>query len=237
MNLLLLVMALAFVGAAGATPSNHGVATASIRVLAFNVQFDSTRTAESLVAPPKYPHRAFFPKSGTWGLGIASRWPVSAAHTFPASPSRMPALEATVHTPAGPLHVVCVHLFPPAAKRRKHSGFFASLEQNAALRVAQSKRLLKRYRRVTPLIVLGDFNETSDGDAVKTLLAARFVDACSVKDADCRATWPGPNSPWPAVARIDLVLGRGVGFISARVPDGGGSDHRPMTAALVIRNP
>ena len=82
---------------------------------------------------------------------------------------------------------------------------------------------------------MGDFNEGVDDSAVKALLDAYFADACSVSGAECRATFPGPNSPWPAVARIDLVLGRGVRFTSARVPDGGGSDHRPMTASLVLR--
>ena len=251
MKNLILVTLLVGTGARGAEAIDHRQKAAPVRVLAFNVQFDSTRTAESLSAiaqldadvacleevttnltrafekrfASKYPHRAFFPKPGTWGLGVASRWPISSARTFAASPSRMPALEAMVRTPSGPLRVVCVHLFPPAAKRRK----------NAGLRLAQAEHLVARYRRSSPVVVMGDFNETADDAGVKALLAAHFVDACSVKDAQCRATWPGPNSPWPAMAQIDLVLGRGVRFTSARVPDGGGSDHRPMTASFVLR--
>lgn len=236
-------------------------AKAPVRGLAYNVQFDSKRTGDSLdaiaaadadvacleelTAPfarafearfsAKYPHRFLIPRAGTWGIGIASRYPLAAVHRFAAAPSRMPAVEATVRTPSGPVRVVCLHLFPPVAKRDPSAGFVESIRDNAALRVEQAKRLVKRYRRVAPVVLMGDFNESTGDAAVKTLLEAKFADACSVSGASCRSTWPGPSSPWPAVARIDLILGRGVRFTAARVPDGGGSDHRPMTASFVLR--
>lgn len=115
------------------------------------------------------------------------------------------------------------------------AGFVESIRDHAALRVAQAKQRVKRYRRTRRVVLMGDDNEGVGGEAVKFLLASGFVDACSIPGAACRATWPGPTSPLPAVARIDLVLGRGVPFTAARVPEGGGSDHRPMAASFRLR--
>ena len=239
-------------GASGPAP------TASISVLAYNVAFDSTATDKTLDAighadadilcltevtrafaargarrfGTTYPHTFVRARpSGTRGLAIASRFPLLHPVSFPQRPHRMPAAEARVETPSGPVLVSCVHLFPPGAKRHSGESLLSAMNENAALRRSQAQHLVERHRRERGAqIVLGDFNETEDGDAVKTFERAGLTRACGVADAHCGATWPGADSHFPALFQIDHVLGRGVTFSGAHVIRAGGSDHYPLFA-------
>lgn len=184
------------------------------------------------VLAPKYPHRAFHPRDGTWGVGIASKHPVVAQRSFPQAPHRMPAVEADVRVDGVLVRVACVHLFPPGAKQDKKDDLPTTMAKNDALRVQQAQGLVKRYANVTgPLVVLGDYNEGRDGDAIGVLTGAgRLAHACDTERARCGATWPGPSSPWPAVVEIDHILARGGQLSDARVVRAGGSDHFPVAA-------
>lgn len=235
-------------------------ATGVVSFLTYNVQFDSTDAASTLallareradivclqeVTPAfaqeiektlaqEYPFRHVEPRSGTWGLAILSRHRIVSAKAFAQRPHRMPGLEAVVSVAGKRWTIGCIHLFPPGAKRKPTQGFFKTMSENATLRRQQAEHLVRRFAKVRgPLVLLGDFNEQYDDEAMETLRAAGLQFACDTSSADCGATWPGSGSNWPSLVEIDHVLGRGLHFTNARVVRGGGSDHDPVVADAV----
>jgi endonuclease/exonuclease/phosphatase (EEP) superfamily protein YafD len=182
-----------------------------------------------------YPHRRFEEREGTWGVGIASKHPLESAVVFAQSPHRMPAVQATVVRAGQRVTVVCVHLFPPGAKRREDAGFLDTLRENAELRRRQADALaLRLASRREPLLLLGDFNEADDDAAVKRLREAGFAVACDIEGERCGATYPGGTSSWPALFQVDHILGRGLRFLRAEVRSEGNSDHYPIVAEFAL---
>lgn len=180
----------------------------------------------------RYPHRAFTPKTGTWGIGLASRHPLSAVKVFEQSPNKMPAVEARVRVGKKDVTLSCVHFYPAGAGKRD-AGFLQQIAANAETRVKQAETVLARYEKVKgPLLVLGDFNEDANGKAVEVFTHQGFVNACRASNSQCGPTWPGATSVFPAVVQIDHVLGRELHFDSAQVVKSGGSDHYPVVAAI-----
>ena len=184
-----------------------------------------------------YQYRAFYAKRGTWGIGIASRYPIVKSKIFPIKPHRIPGVEAVIKIGKHQLLVSCVHLFPPGAKRKKSDSLWASIKKNTQLRVYQVKYLQRKYRYwKKSILLLGDMNESRSGRAMKFLLKSGYQHACQMASkSQCGATYPGATSRLPAVIEIDHILGRKLEFVSARVVKGGGSDHYPVTAKFIIR--
>lgn len=181
----------------------------------------------------RYPHRAFTPKTGTWGIGLASRHPLSAVKVFEQSPNKMPAVEARVRVGKSSLMISCVHFYPAGASGKRDAGFLQQMAANAETRVKQAENLLARYAKEKgPLLVLGDFNEDASGKAVEVFTHQGFLNACRASSSQCGPTWPGATSVFPAVVQIDHVLGREVRFDSAQVVKSGGSDHFPVIATI-----
>ncbi len=234
----------------------------SHRAVAFNVLYRGGDTAQSLDAieeaagdilclrelssgfakafknrfGSRYPYRRFKPrKHGTWGVGIASKLPLTGFKLFPQRPHRLPAAEATVHIGKKALVVVCVHFIPPIAKHRKSDTLLATLHKNSNTRAAQAEHIVARFRKRPAVLLLGDFNESSADRGVQACISAGYVAACDTPDQDCSATWPGALSPWPAILQIDHILGRGLEFARARVLKTGGSDHYPVIANFRIK--
>jgi endonuclease/exonuclease/phosphatase (EEP) superfamily protein YafD len=87
------------------------------------------------------------PAEGPYGIALWSRFPLSAARTFPLGP--VPALEARVQTPRGDFTLLGVHLSAP------------TLPWRARQRNEELKLLAARRAGIDgPLIVAGDFNVT-----------------------------------------------------------------------------
>lgn len=150
-----------------------------------------------------YPHRNFKPASGTWGIGIASKFPIVAADGFAQSPSKMPAALATVRFPERELVVACLHLFPPAARRNGSESIPEVLRENAILRAQQARSLVKRFAtEKRAILLLGDLNAQSFDPALIALKEAGFADACDAAGADCGATWPGATTLISATANF-----------------------------------
>ncbi|WP_187345170.1 endonuclease/exonuclease/phosphatase family protein [Cystobacter ferrugineus] len=181
----------------------------------------------------EYPHTVFAPRTGTWGVGLASRHPLSRTERFPEKPHRLPALEAEMKLGGHTLKVVCVHLMAPGARHTRSEGLLESMEKNEKLRARQAQELMKRYaEEKRPLLLLGDMNEGRRASALKTFTAAGFAHSCDGPAASCGNTWPGANTALPSVVEIDHILGRGLTFSEARVLREGGSDHYPVRALV-----
>jgi endonuclease/exonuclease/phosphatase (EEP) superfamily protein YafD len=262
-RLLILPLLLASSGEV-APPSAEVRATAGteVSIVGYNVQFDSTEIDKSIDvvadAHPDivcfteltkgfidefearlsktYPYRSFQPAVGTWGVGIASKFPLSQVQKFEEKPYKIPGLEAVVSVGSKQVRVACLHLFPPGAKRHSRDGFLETMEKNAELRQKQAEYVTSRYAsKDLSTILVGDMNDSPDGKAVTTFVHAGFVRACECSESKCGGTWPGATSLFPAVFEIDHILGRGVSFESAKVIHGGGSDHFPVFATFEIR--
>lgn len=244
---------------------SHGaVAEEPVKLMAFNVLFEGADDAASVKAieaeapevvclteltphfvkafegalSKTYPHRAFVPQAGTWGVGFASKRPLTDVRTGPVAPSKIPAMEARVQFDGGSVQLVCVHLIPPAGKHKKSDTFFDALEKNAAVRKKQAQTLITRFEKTErPVVLLGDFNEEPNGEGLRALEAAGFTRGCGLSKSSCSPTFPGPVIAWPAVFNIDHVFARGLAFTEAKTVRAGGSDHYPVTATLVATPP
>lgn len=235
-----------------------------IALMAYNVLYNSTETEKSLELikaydpdvlclremTPKfakafvtklgknYPSRSFHSRKGTWGVGIASKYPIHTAQHFPVKPHRIPGLQAIVTIDDSRLMVACLHLFPPVGKHRKSDGFFETLKKNEQLRLNQARYLIAKYAKWKgPLILMGDMNEGADGDAVQLFVKEKIVRSCDKAPIeDCGATYPGATGILPAVFEIDHILGRNVEFKTAGVFKKGGSDHYPVYSEIALIN-
>lgn len=179
----------------------------------------------------KYPHRAFQPAKGTWGVGFASKRPLRAVAVVPQAPSRIPALEARTTLDGVDTTLLCVHWVPPDVHQPKKS-LADALKDNTAVHAKQAATFTTRYARARgPVVILGDFNAQPGDDGLAALEDAGWTRACAVT-GDCSATFPGPAMPWPAVFAIDHVYVRGLGVTEARTVRAGGSDHFPVMARV-----
>lgn len=228
----------------------------SLHLLAYNVLFEGADDRESvkaigaedadvvclteLTAPfiktfeaslgKRFPHRAFAPKVGTWGVGFASKLPLADVQTYAVAPAGIPAMQATVKLGGREVRLVCVHLVPPVGRRGSP---VEALQQAGAVRKKQADALVARFAATTgPVVLLGDFNEEPGGGALAALERAGWARGCEVAGSSCSATFPGPRVPWPAVFTIDHVYARGLSFTWGRTLRVGGSDHFPVSALL-----
>ncbi len=231
-----------------------------VSVMTFNLLYDSRRNTKSIelirrhdpdilclteLTPDfarqfnrrlhkRYRYQALYPKKGTWGVGLLSRYPLSNPTVFPIRPHRIPGASATITIGKRTLKAVCVHLFPPIAKRKKSDGLFTTLLKNKRLRKNQAQYLVSRFRTwKNPILLMGDMNEERGQDAMAVFSKNGYRHAChQATDRHCGATYPGATIPFPALAELDHILGKNVTFTKAQVIKGGGSDHYPVKAVF-----
>jgi endonuclease/exonuclease/phosphatase family metal-dependent hydrolase len=151
---------------------------------------------------------------GDYGHALVSRWPMSGVVRHDISIGRhepRAAIEATVETPLGRLHVMAVHLGLGFGERRRQG------ERLAALAAAGG----------TPSIILGDFNDWVWRSSVERALA-RFA-----PDSTRHKTFP---ARLPLLS-IDRICARPQGLIARSWTDPQArraSDHLPVIAELAL---
>ncbi len=167
-----------------------------------------------------YPHRvASMRLDQTRGPSrsvIASRWPLT-ARTDP--PDGLHAVAATVRTPLGPVDFVGVHLTRPWPFQ--HS--WGQISQTMAL-----DRLVGDPGR--PVVIAGDFNSVSSariGKQVRRDLGLRPAPGFP-------GTWP-VEVPSALGLTIDQVYASpDLAFVSRRLGQPTGSDHRPVVTEFTV---
>ncbi|WP_375474538.1 endonuclease/exonuclease/phosphatase family protein [uncultured Jatrophihabitans sp.] len=154
---------------------------------------------------------------GGGGLGIWSRYPVSAGRNLPGY--ELGVLAVRVALPAGPTTFVAVHLLPP-------------YPYPAGTWTSEITRLRGFLRGLTgPVVVSGDFNATVDHARFRALLGDGYADATSRAGEGYTATYP--TDRWfPPLIAIDHVLARSVGVVSTQTVALPGSDHRGLLVEL-----
>ncbi|MFI6638707.1 endonuclease/exonuclease/phosphatase family protein [Streptomyces sp. NPDC050504] len=133
------------------------------------------------------------------------------------------ALRATVDTPKGPLAVYVAHL---ASVRVLPSSGFATARRDEA---AANLTTALRAERLSRVVLVGDFNGTTDDTALHPLTRSSGLRSAQEEAGD------GFGFSWPAsfpVARIDQVLVKGATPLSSWTLPRTGSDHLPVAASL-----
>ncbi|WP_223778705.1 endonuclease/exonuclease/phosphatase family protein [Streptomyces sp. 135] len=156
------------------------------------------------------------------GVGLWSKYPLTAVKPVHIMPWTR-ALRATVETPEGRVALYAAHL----ASVRVHpsTGFATARRNEAAAKLAGALRA----ERLPRVVVVGDFNGSTDDRALRPLTAG-------LRSAQDEAG-DGFGFTWPAalpVVRIDQILVRGVAAASSWTLPATASDHRPVAATLSL---
>lgn len=153
---------------------------------------------------------------GSAGFGVWSRVPMADIRLW--SVPGHPEVEATVQPPGQEsIHLLVIHTLAPVG--RVQLGLWNEELQQIAQRVRQEAR---------PLIVIGDFNATSDMRQFQAVDRS-LDDAAVERGAGWQMTWPRDRRVVPPFLRIDHALySSQLTATSYRLGNGAGSDHRPL---------
>jgi len=183
----------------------------------------------------RYRYMAFRHLAGAGGLGLLSKVPCKELLYHNCAGTWHPGWLIRADTPAGPVRILNVHLHP--AKALCPDGVFrASIRayfDAIGVRRGQIEELLDLVSAGPPTLVVGDFNEPEDGRAVTYARGTRQLRSALAEFDPWAATWQAPRRLFRPQARIDHILyPSSLRCLHAGVVKGGGSDHRPVTAAF-----
>lgn len=161
-----------------------------------------------------YPNRVATPRidrpTGPARSVIASRFPLTPIRD---RPDGLHAVGASLRTPAGPVHMVGVHLTRPWPFQEQWGQISQTMALQAVIEDLDG-----------PVVVAGDFNSVSSariGKQVRRDLGLHPAPAFP-------GTWPSPLPP-PLGVTIDHVYASDdLAFVSRRLGRANGSDHRPV---------
>ncbi|WP_079037102.1 endonuclease/exonuclease/phosphatase family protein [Streptomyces silaceus] len=154
------------------------------------------------------------------GIGLWSKHPLRAVEPVEIMPWTR-ALRATVDTPKGPVALYVAHL--ASVRVLPGSGFTTERRNAAAGKLADAVRA----ERLGRVVVVGDFNGTTDDSALGPL-TSQLRSAQQEAGAGFGFTWP---ASFPVV-RLDQVMVKGVTPVSAWTLPATGSDHLPVAVSL-----
>ncbi|MEU7583493.1 endonuclease/exonuclease/phosphatase family protein [Streptomyces sp. NPDC041068] len=154
------------------------------------------------------------------GIGLWSKHPLQAVEPVEIMPWTR-ALRATVDTPKGPVALYAAHL--ASVRVLPSSGFTTERRNEAAAKLADAVRA----ERLARVVVVGDFNGTTDDSALSPL-TSQLRSAQQEAGAGFGFTWP---ASFPVV-RLDQIMVKGVTPVSSWTLPATGSDHLPVAASL-----
>lgn len=169
-----------------------------------------------------FPYRALRSREGAAGVGLWSRYPITGWSTDESFTQGFVA--AHVQLPGGrPLIAISAHMLAPWP------------EPSADWRsdMARLDTALQQLPADTPVIVGADLNATSDMHEFRALLRNGFDDGAAQAGAGITRTYPADSSVPPIIA-IDHILTRGATVTSMETMGLSGSDHRALTATVVL---
>jgi endonuclease/exonuclease/phosphatase (EEP) superfamily protein YafD len=185
------------------------------------VQEVTTHWRQVLEQLGSHPHRYLLDREDPYGIGVLSRWPLESAGTIDLAGDGLPSVEGIVDAGGQRFRFLGLHTHWPVVPHLAESRDLALRE---AARLARDSDL--------PVVLLGDLNLTPDAPAFPRL----------IRESGLRDVMDGPRwSPtwragfWPLALRIDHILvSQGWCVEHAGVGPSIGSDHRPVTARLVL---
>jgi endonuclease/exonuclease/phosphatase family metal-dependent hydrolase len=182
----------------------------------------------------KYPYMLFHPKENAGGVAMLSRYPLEDHGIMPFHGDWHPGWLVEVDTPGGHIQVLNVHLRSLFNGDRDWVSNYLSTSNDHLLELDS---FMSKRATSLPTVVVGDFNESPDGDAVHTLEADGFRNALPLFHPG-QYTWQGASVAKALEMTIDHVLfDRSFEPLNARVYRWGNSDHLPVVADLEMRWP
>jgi len=177
-----------------------------------------------------FAHSLLMPAPGAGGIGIWSRYPLTALSAPKLWQVKMPGARLRVPGVRFDPLIASVHVMSPVAG-----------DQNTIddwrLGMASAKEQLSFFSRVADpaaVIIGGDYNSTPDLRQFRDLLAdGGYRDAVEQTGAGFAPTYPS-NRWFPPVITIDHVLTRNSAAKSVRTVDIPGSDHRALLTAIQV---
>ena len=160
--------------------------------------------------------------SGATGLGIWSRYPLSAQVDHPGY--LLGVLSVTVAAPGRPFTAFAVHIKAPFPYPPRH--WVHEMAKLKALLAGASSG----HRTV---IIGGDFNATPDNAPFRVLLTGGYADAAQEVGAGYLPTYPA-DAWYPPMLAIDHVLTANIVPASVSTVDLPGSDHRGLVASIAL---
>ena len=257
-----LAVAALIAGCTGPRPAATVPASASFRVLTYNVNWGAPRpdvAAEIIRASQAdivclqettpewervlrrelagaYPHQQYRSSAGRMGGGLAflSKEPATEVAYVPSATGWFDGWIAEFRTAAGPVQVLNVHLRPPISDRGSWaSGYFTTGDD----RLREIERFYARARAGAPMLVAGDFNEGEGGNVLAWLGRKGMTNALPQFDRRT-PTWEWRTSVVTLRRRMDhIVYSPELQCDAARVTRTGASDHFPVEAVFSRADP
>jgi endonuclease/exonuclease/phosphatase (EEP) superfamily protein YafD len=175
----------------------------------------------------RYPTMLFATREDAGGLAIFSKWPVEDRGVMPFSHDWHPGWYVIAETPGGRVQLLQVHL---RAKFEGNSDPLSNFLDTGHDHRAELDFFMKGMDPGMPTLVVGDFNESPNGHAVRSLEARGFRNALPLYRPG-QVTWKGKS----VAAMLDMTIDH-IMFdhffepLSAWVDSSGGSDHLPVIA-------
>ncbi len=181
----------------------------------------SKRLPHCIFHPPK----RYLPE----GLGACARFPLDDT-TLTSPLGWFPAQRINVHVPGGDVEILNVHLRPSVAGPET---WWKVNRETRALRKQEMDSYLAYMTRGAAAIVAGDLNDVHEADVFRSLERAGFENAFT-RSGERGVTWRWAGTEPPLGAQIDHVSYKASSFdlISAKILEGGSSDHVPIVVTL-----
>jgi endonuclease/exonuclease/phosphatase (EEP) superfamily protein YafD len=183
-----------------------------------------------------YPHMEFRETPGRMGGGLAflSKTKGQQIAYIPSENTFFDGWIMAYQTPVGLVEILNVHLHPPVSESGSFgvSGYFSSQDK----RCQEIQRFYPYFTGSGSRLIMGDFNENDQGDAIKWLSGQGMTDALAEFDQSSK-TWRWKISLITLRDRLDHVVYSselycfGCGVISS-----GGSDHYPLWGVFGRKN-
>ena len=167
------------------------------------------------------------------GLAVLSKYPFRDLGVTESFEGWHPAWHVLVDSPIGPLQLLLVHLRAPYTRREGLGGVFTAEDSH----VTQLSTVAEKCAADVPTVVLGDFNESTDGAAVRFLERRGFKNALPLFRPG-EETWHYERSIYgQTVDTLDHILYDDATLdpLNAYVRYVGRSDHYPVTVLLERR--
>jgi endonuclease/exonuclease/phosphatase (EEP) superfamily protein YafD len=175
-----------------------------------------------------YPHIAFKHCPLAGGLAVLSKMPIERIEYLEPT-SWFPAARVVIDSPVGRLQVLNVHLRPPISDRGSAvSGYF----KTPPVRKDEVKTFAKSLDPTLPTLIVGDFNESEGGQALRWLRHRGYTSALP-EFSPRSQTWRWRTSYLSLHGRYDhLCYDRRLTPLRVEVRNAGRSDHLPVVGVF-----
>jgi endonuclease/exonuclease/phosphatase family metal-dependent hydrolase len=174
-----------------------------------------------------FPHKALRAREGPAGVGIWSRYPIEQSDVDERFWLGMLTARVRIPDVPGDATIVVTHISAPWPE--PIAGWRADLNL-----LSTTLRQIAAEANDTPVIVGGDLNATADMHEFRQLLRDGYHDAAEQAGAGVTRTHPA-DIIVPPVFAVDHILTRGCTATSMRTLSVPGSDHRVLSADIVVQ--